>query len=261
MQKGKLKKIATALVLAVTCAFVMSGCEIIVQQDLIIEKDGSGTLTVRTLFDKEAKDYSDGSYKKIEFNDDTYYTDKNDDEVEEFDDIDELIDILEDNSFLDDVEISTRGISATLDPEKYYDSASDEDKETAEMYGEYINAAFCITFPYKVVDTNGDLSEDGKTVTWEYDLDDKEFEIYAKCSNPLVPILIASGCVVVLGAAAAVVIILVVKGKKKKAPEIVTDESLYQPAPVNQNVENVAPVQQPVDSFNAENPNDTPFDF
>lgn len=261
MQKGKLKRIATALVLAVTCAFVMSGCEIIVQQDLVIEKDGSGTFTVRQLLDDEAVEYSDGNYKKFEYDDDTYYTDKNENEVEEFDDIEELQDLLEDMDFLTDLKISTRGISATLNPKKYLDNASDSEMDDYEEYAEFIGVAFCITFPYKVVDTNGDLSEDGKTVTWEYKFSDKKFEIYAKCSNPLVPILIASGCVVVLGAAAAVVIILVVKGKKKKAPEIVTDESLYQPAPVNQSVENVAPVQQPVDSFNAENPNDTPFDF
>ncbi len=267
MKKGKLKRIATALVLAFSCAFVMSGCEIIIQQDLVIEKDGSGTFTVRQLLDDEAVDYSDGNYKKFEFNDDTYYTDKDENEVEEFEDIEELQELLEDMEFMTDLKVSTRGISATLNPKKYLNNASDSEMDDYEEYAEFIGVAFCITFPYKVVDTNGDLSEDGKTVTWEYKFSDKKFEIYAKCSNPLVPILITAGCVVFLGAAAAVVIILVVKNNKKKASGALDNGVPQQFVPVNPAAASVpetaatsAPLKQD-DSFSAENPNDSPFDF
>lgn len=214
MLKGRIKSMMAVMLMVFTCAVIMSGCDIIIHQEVQIEKDGSGVVTVRTLVDEEVKEYSEGSYDKYKYGGDTYYTDKDEEEEREFEDIDELQEILEENEFFTDLKLTKRSIKGTIDTQAtLYEDMSSDQTQNMEEYGDYIKMAFTVTFPNKVVDTNGELSEDKKTVTWEYDLNDEEVEIYAKCSNPLLTVLIVLGVIILVAVAAFVIYMQIQKNK------------------------------------------------
>ena len=76
-----------------------------------------------------------------------------------------------------------------VDPEAFMEAQ--EDSSELEEYDTDIGIEFSVTFPKKISKTNGELSEDEKTVTWSITDMDEECEMYAKCSSVSVPVIIA----------------------------------------------------------------------
>ncbi|MCQ2533006.1 MAG: hypothetical protein MJ172_00310 [Clostridia bacterium] len=226
----RLTKKVLVLVTAVVMAAIISGCEMLAVTDIVINKDGSSKITTDVLMDEDlAEMFSDSGdaddLEEVERGKDTYYS-SGEGETEKFKTIDDLVEFLEEEMSMEDVEVTTRSFKATIITEEQTDDMLDGDYTSDELLENDVGISleFTVTFPYKVTDTNGDLSDDKKTVTWEIDYDDDEVEVYATCKSPILTYILIAVGVIVLIAIVVAVVTLIIKGKKKSDDD---DEELF----------------------------------
>lgn len=228
-------------------------CELIGVNEVKINDDGSGTVCRKVLMDSELlnafensdydifsdsesdiasfeseegeaedrdkdNDESEGDYDKVEFMDEEYTL--MEEETLDFDDIDELEDILDEMDVLSDYEITPDSFRCTCTPTEEDSSADSSDNAFAEIIenGGTVKIYLTISFEDEIRDTNGELSEDGMSVTWELSDYDEETEIYAVAgSNTLLIILLIAGGIILVG---GIIIAIIVIRNKKNASDI-----------------------------------------
>lgn len=259
MHKRNFKKTIATIGMSAALLFALSGCEMIYTIGLEINKDGSAELTNGMLMDKELyeglSEYSDegdsdlSDVEEVKRGKKKYYYIEGDDS-EEFDDLDEATEFFEDEmeDAFQDIKITNKSFEATFDPEAFMDAQ--EDSSELEEYDTDIGIEFSVTFPKKISKTNGELSEDKKTVTWSITDMDEECEMYAKCSSVSVPVIIAIVlCCIIIPCGAYFVITASKKNKNNDDDTVSTSNTTSNSVPAYTPAVNDEPVEADTSRF------------
>lgn len=217
----KLTKKTLVLLTATIMLAMLTGCEMIGIYDIVINKNGTSTVYSDVIMDEElAQMFSDDGttddLEEVERGKKTYYS-SGEGETEKFKTIDDLIEYLEDENGWEDVKITTRSFEATINTKDQTNELLDGEYTSSDLSDNDIDVSieFSVTFPYKVTDTNGDLSDDEKTVTWKVESDDDEITMKAECKSPILSYILIAVGVIALTAIITAIGIVVLKNVKK----------------------------------------------
>lgn len=230
-----MKKILS-ITIALLCVLALSACTMVLDVATKIKSDESATVKISVLVDKELYDsikgmgegfggdgesntLVDSDLTPVKYDGADYYGTT---VSKDFSNLDKLEAALtgkenlgkvfsdlgtdvkaEDEPMYKSLSISKKGIKGVINSKAF------KSPDETGSYGITFKRVVSFTFPTKVVDTNGKISEDGKTVSWE--LDDSDLEIYAKAASTPWGVIIGV-CIAVL----ALIVILVLFMRKKK---------------------------------------------
>lgn len=258
-----MKKVLS-ITIALLCVLTLSACTMVLDVATKIKSDESATVKISVLVDKELYDsikemgesfgdesnaFDDDNMKPMKYDGADYYGTT---VSQDFSNLDKLEAALTGKEDLGKT-FSNLGADVKAKDEPMYKSLSISKKELKGVinskafeasdetgsYGITFKRVVSFTFPTKIIDTNGKISEDGKTVSWE--IDDSDLEIYAKAASTPWGLIIGV-CIAVL----ALIIILVLFIRKKKGNNPSDDFTSTEKAAVAESPIEMETVEEPV---------------
>jgi len=227
-----MKKVLNLMLIMILMLVVLTGC-VNIDYTVKVNKDGSGDITYIYGIKKEAlesmelsaddlmnemkEEVEDSEYTIETYNTDTEVGFKATKHIENV-----TTDLSLEEAFgeiyITDSEENAMKIEKKSGKTKYSQNARLDLTSMEDMSYFGITMKYSITLPVKVnaEDTNGTVSEDGKTITWKLKTGEvNEISFEATSGNVLIWII----CGIVAGGAVIAVVVVVIKKKKTNKPE------------------------------------------